>query len=428
MITFKRILFTLASTAVCITLSAQSSTISLNNTNSPFSRYGVGLLTDEGFGSSRAMGGTGIALRDGRQINPLNPASYSNVDSLTFLFDTGLSMQISRFSENGASKTANNASFDYVAMQFRLMPGLGITAGLKPFSSVGYNLGSKEEITNSENNTNATHSYYGSGGFSQVFIGLGYAPVKNFSVGFNASYLYGTINKASVLTSDVTSESRQAGKMNVYDYKLDFGAQYNFFLNKEKQQELTIGAVYSLGHKLNTSDTKTMNSASSSVDASLKLPHSFGVGVSYRDESWMVEGNYSLQLWEQTYTDPIGAGTPYGNQPLCDRSRYSVGAEWTPSRYSRKYTNQIRYRVGAYYTTPYYKLVNPAGSWVDGPTEYGVSAGFGLPIPVLLSRSIVNISLQYVHTSAKNLLTDNSFRFSVGLTFNETWFKKWKVE
>lgn len=418
----------LVSIAICTTLSAQSSTISLNNTNSPFSRYGVGLLTDEGFGSSRAMGGTGFALRDGRQINPLNPASYSNVDSLTFLFDTGLSLQTSRFSENGANITANNASFDYVAMQFRLRPGLGLTAGLKPFSSVGYNVGYKEEISNSENNVNATHSYYGDGGFSQVFIGLGYAPIKNFSLGFNLSYLFGTIDKASTLTSDVASESRQVGGMSVYDYKLDLGAQYHFFLNKEKQQELTFGAVYSLGHKLNTSDTKTMNSSATDIEAGLKLPHSFGAGVSYQDDAWRVEGNYSLQLWDQKYTDPISAGTPYGNQPLCNRSRYSAGVEWLPSQYSRNYFNQIKYRLGAYYTTPYYKMVNATGGWVDGPTEYGITAGFGLPIPVLLNRSVVNISLQYVHTRAKNMLTDNTFRISVGLIFNETWFKKWKVE
>ncbi len=428
MITFKRITFTLASLAICTLVSAQSSSISLNNTTSPFTRYGVGTLSDMGFGGSRSMGGTGFALRDGRQINVLNPASYSNVDSLTFLFDTGFSMEISRYSQPGASKTASNASFDYVAMQFRLRPGLGFTAGLKPFSHVGYNLGYKQDIENTENDKNSTHSYYGTGGFSEVFAGLGYAPIKNLSLGFNISYLYGNISRTSLTTSDMTSESRQNGEMNVYDYKLDFGAQYHFLLNPSKPKEITVGAVYSLGHKLNTSDSHRINSAITDIDANLKIPHSFGAGISYRENSWMIEGNYSLQLWKQDYTDPISYSTPYATHSLLNRSRYSAGAEYLPNLYSRKYSEQIRYRFGAWYTTPYYKILNPEQRWVNGATEFGVSAGFGLPVPVLLNRSLINVSFQYVRTSAKDLLTDNSFRISVGLTFNETWFKKWRVE
>ncbi len=430
MITSKRILHLLVSLAVCTSVAAQSSGISLNNTNSPFSRYGIGLLNDGGFANSRAMGGVGYALRDGRQINPLNPASYSKVDSLTFLFDIGMSMQMSNFSENGSNIWANNASFDYVAMQFRLMPGLGITAGLKPYSFVGYNLGYEEDITDPEtgNTVASKHNYYGKDGFSEVFLGLGYNPIKNLSVGFNLSYMYGSISKASTVTSDAFSDATQLGVMDIYDYKLDLGAQYSLLLNKKKQRALTLGAVYSLGHTMNTSSVKTKNLSATDVDANLKMPHSIGLGAAYTDEYWTVEGDYNLQLWDQTFTDPISAGTPYANQPLCNRSRYSAGAEWVPNRFSNDYTKRIKYRFGAYYTTPYYKMVNTAGNWVSGPTEFGVSAGFGLPVPILLNRSIVNISLQYSRTSAKDMLTDNTFRLSIGLTFNETWFKKWKVE
>ncbi len=431
MIAFKRTIHTLAALILCTTIAAQSSTLSLNNTNSPFSRYGVGILSDEGFGNSRAMGGIGYALRNGRQINPLNPASYSGVDSLTFLFDTGFSLQTSRFSDQGVSKTANNSSFDYIAFQFRVCPNLGVTAGLIPYSSVGYNLGDKKPIIeNGVENTEdiATHSYYGNGGLHQVLLGLGYSPIKNLSVGFNISYLFGSISKASTVTAANMEESKQIGITNVYDYKLDLGAQYEFLLDKEKQRNLTVGAIYSLGHKLNTKSTQSINNATSDINSNLKLPNTIGLGVAYTDEYWTVGADYNLQLWKQTYIDPISANTPYASQPLCNRSRLAVGAEWIPSRYARSYLKQIRYRFGGYYTTPYYKMVNTSGKWIDGPQEFGISAGFGLPIPVLLNRSLINVSLQYVHTSAQNLLTDNTFRISIGVTFNERWFKKWKVE
>ena len=51
-----------------------------NNTNSPYTRFGYGELADRSFGAGRAMGGVGYGLRSSKQINPLNPASYSCIN------------------------------------------------------------------------------------------------------------------------------------------------------------------------------------------------------------------------------------------------------------------------------------------------------------------------------------------------------------
>ena len=72
----------------------------------------------------------------------------------------------------------------------------------------------------------------------------------------------------------------------------------------------------------------------------------------------------------------------------------------------------------------------------DGPKELSVSAGFGIPI---INRwyerersrgniSMLNISAQWVQRSAASLIKENTFRINVGVTFNERWFAKWKVE
>ena len=78
--------------------------------------------------------------------------------------------------------------------------------------------------------------------------------------------------------------------------------------------------------------------------------------------------------------------------------------------------------MGAYYSTPYAKV-----NGEEGAKEYGVSLGFGLP--VFQSRSILNISGQYVKVSPKvtGMLEENTLRVNIGLTFNERWFMKWKV-
>ena len=52
-----------------------------NNTISPYSRYGLGLYEQNGFGRGLAMGGTGIALQARGHVNNINPASYALIDS-----------------------------------------------------------------------------------------------------------------------------------------------------------------------------------------------------------------------------------------------------------------------------------------------------------------------------------------------------------
>ena len=103
--------------------------------NSPYTRYGFGQLSDQTFGNSKAMGGIAYGLRNGAHINAANPASYSAVDSLTLLFDMGISLQNTNFNEKGTKVNAKNSTVDYIAIQFRLCKGLGITAGFVPFST-----------------------------------------------------------------------------------------------------------------------------------------------------------------------------------------------------------------------------------------------------------------------------------------------------
>ena len=59
--------------------------LSAQNTTSPYSMYGYGILQDGATSSQRQMGGIGYAMQSGRQINAMNPASYASIDSLTFL-------------------------------------------------------------------------------------------------------------------------------------------------------------------------------------------------------------------------------------------------------------------------------------------------------------------------------------------------------
>ena len=76
-----------------------------NTTNSAHTRYGYGYLTDKAFISQRGMGGIGYGLRNSQMINPMNPASFSNIDSLTFMFDMGVTAQVIWFKDSNGKES-----------------------------------------------------------------------------------------------------------------------------------------------------------------------------------------------------------------------------------------------------------------------------------------------------------------------------------
>ena len=150
-----------------------------NGMNSPYTRYGFGQLSTLEVGANKGIGGTGIGLQNGSQINLLNPASYAAVDTLTFLMDIGVSLHNVNFTEgvgqNAVRMNARNSTFDYLAMQFRLASRLGMTLGIMPFSNIGYKYSSSEIIQkDEEEHISTTNTYYGTGGLRQVIVGFGY--------------------------------------------------------------------------------------------------------------------------------------------------------------------------------------------------------------------------------------------------------------
>ena len=83
--------------------------------NSPYGRYGYGVLSNPSIGASEAMGGISYGLRRSQHVNPGNPASYSELDSLTFIFDMGVSGHLDRMNDGINSRDFYNGNLEYVA-------------------------------------------------------------------------------------------------------------------------------------------------------------------------------------------------------------------------------------------------------------------------------------------------------------------------
>ncbi len=398
-----------------------------NNTNSPYTRYGYGDLSNQGFGNSRAMGGIAYGLRSSYQINPLNPASYTAVDSLTFLFEGGISVQNDNMSDGIVKLNVKNSSLDYLALQFRLFKKLAFTGGLLPYSNVGYNVA--QTFTQTPSSPAYTKQVSGEGGLHQAFVGLGYRVFENLSIGINGSFMWGDISRSlvmiypsypSVSGSGSTSPSyTEYTNTQVRSYKLDFGVQYTQPIGEK--HKVILGAVFSPGHSLNNNSyLQTATSVINKTDtvAKFEIPDTYGAGFTYiYDDRITVGLDYTYQNWgDVTYFNQKNA--------FCDRTKISVGAEYLPSRTAKSYFGLVRYRVGGYYSTPYYKAENGERA----SREFGVTAGLGLPVP--RSRSMVSITGQFVRVKGlqPGMVSENVLKLSVGLTFNEIWFFKRKVD
>ena len=85
------------------------------------------------------MGGIALGVRSPLSINSVNPASYSAVDSMTFMFDFGASALRSQFKDNNGKASSFTANLDYITMQFPFSKTVGFSAGIQPYSFSGYN-------------------------------------------------------------------------------------------------------------------------------------------------------------------------------------------------------------------------------------------------------------------------------------------------
>ena len=179
--------------------------------------------------------GVGYGVRNSNQVNLINPAAISSVDSLSFMFDVGMSLRSSNYKENGIKNNAKNSSFDYIAMQFRLHKRLGIALSFTPYSTTGYNFNSTTPISYKDGTSagSTTNTFYGDGGLQQFSVGLGFKVLKNLSVGVNAGYMYGSIDyQAATSPSSSSDQTINYRNLSVNSYNANFGIQYTQQLNK----------------------------------------------------------------------------------------------------------------------------------------------------------------------------------------------------
>jgi len=397
--------------------------------NSPYTRYGLGTLVDNGLDPrTTAMGGLHFGLQRNDLINPANPASYVAFDSLTFIFDAGIFGSLVNLRTDNINNQGSYISLSHLTFGFSISKWWKTSLGLLPFSYVGYDIFHTEEL---EGITKVTNVYLGSGGLNQIYWGNAFPIGKKLSVGFNLKYMFGSVDRSRGIAFPDSTEMMNTfilGSVRPRDIYGEIGIQYKTSLPKD--HFFVAGAMFGPQTNINskifylaTTYYGNITAAQLKYDTidfrkddkgSFTLPVRIGLGATAgKARHWTAGADFSWQNWEK-YT--------YDGQSdsLLNRWSVNLGGEYIPDARSNTYYKRASYRLGFHYgKTP----INLKNRHID---EVGISFGVGLPIK--RSRSTVNLSaiIGKRGTTQNGLIQENFFRFTVGVNALENWFIKSK--
>ncbi len=408
-----------------------------SNSDSPYSRFGIGIMTQPGFSQSRAMGGVGIAMRNNNQINYLNPASYSAIDTMSFLFDFGV-MGHSTYTEYpGGVDEYSGGNMDHIALSFPITKWGGVSIALLPYSKVGYSI-KKTDDSNPDVGF-LDYIYTGTGGLNQLNLGTSVLLFDHLSIGINFKYLFGYIDlEKSVIFPFEESHSvtEVSSNTQVNDFILDFGMQYSHDFSDK--YNITVGMIFDNKTKVSAENTilkkNIFPGAPTSINDStvvnpafileesiskgnIVIPSNFGAGLSFNYDKKITFGfDYYQQDWSK-------ATFFYSEQSLSKSNSFHGGLEIIPDPEAlRGYYNRMAYRVGGHYQNSYLMIEN------EQLKDYGISFGVGLPLKN--PKSSFNLAVEAGRRGAleNNLIRENYLFLSFSVTLHDFWFMKRKFD
>ena len=413
-----RIFRILAFVLVGFSLSAQ------NESNSPYSRFGLGDLQSFSSATQSAMGGVGIASYDPLSINVSNPASYSSVFAQRFTMQTGGVHVTKLLQTSTQNQVVNSTNFNYLMFSFPLSKFLGTSVGLLPYSEKSYS------FSDVSTNPSADLLFEGNGGLTRIYFGNSININKNFSIGANLNYLFGNLNSSrKVFFNDISVFNTKINKdININGFYFDFGLMYKAKLGKWNS---VLGFTMDNGSKISAEKTSLIETFRSGgefeliedtisfdqqLGGSLVLPTSMSFGLALSNEQWKIMADYKSDNWEEYNLFGV-------NDDLENSSRLALGFEFVPDKKSiNRYYKMIRYRLGMYNSKTYLNLKNQQ---LD---EKAITFGFALPIK--RSGSLVNLSaeLGQMGTTDNGLIQESFARFKIGFIFSDIWFIKRKYD
>ena len=394
---------------------------------SPYTVFGLGQMHQGGTAWNRGMGGVGIAARNHRFINILNPASITARDSLSFMADMGIGGRMSLFKEGSKKGFQTTFNIDDVAISFPMWRHTAFMVGVTPVSDVGYGISSRGMDVYTQQQV---YSSAGNGGTYQVFAAAAATFWNRLSVGAQFNYVFGNISKLSSISyGDDSYRSIVVGdSLQVHSFTGKLGVQYEQPITTGTY--VTVGATYKfsspiLGHSLHHEEygsyyTKTTETIDLKGKG-LRFGDELGVGVSYRrGDDLLIELDYTRSNWSKTRLDQVKGFSNVGDAvfaPSVGQS-FRAGAEFTPNRNDIRYfMRRCTYRAGVYYDQSYYT--------VDGAHVNSIGVTLGMTLPVFRWYNGLSVGLELGRRGlASSQVKENYFGFNLGFNIFDIWFQK----
>lgn len=413
--------------------SAQSSSL---NTYSPYTFYGIGDIHEEGIAVTRAMGGASLGFRSPFYVNTTNPASYSSVRSNSFLSNFDMEGQNLYARTTEAKTSFNTFNVRDIAMSFPLIKGMGVGLSVTPYSSVGYRVQYYDQ--NPEVHANIgqmLYAYSGSGDVTQFKLGLGYEVAKGLSLGAEAIYYHGLIERSYSAIPTVITGSGSYGS--IYGLKSEvinrfygkFGVQWTPIV--KMNTVLTIGATYQMGGKLGGEVTNQVSQNSTLAPdvfavnevytSPFSMPNVYGVGFYLHKDKYSIGADYQFADWGVRNQQDVTATRSFRNT-----NTVRLGGQYTPNPGDVRHAlKRWTYRAGVRYSQ-YYIVLN------DQPVD-DVALTFGVGVPLRMTGlSNVNLGLELGQrgTTKAGLSRENYLKFTIGFSLfgEDYWFVKMKYD
>jgi hypothetical protein len=402
--------------------------------NSPYSRFNIGTLEPAGSFKSLGMGGLETSLRENSSIFFSNPASYSSIDTNSFVFDFGLDYSINIISDGSSSFSSDDMNFDHLLFGFPINKGLGVAMGIIPLSN-GYYKISETIIKNHPDYDPLTGGYTsyhaGEGGFSTFFLGSGLKINKNFSAGVNMTLLFGKVKRINQFEfTDVnnvfnnnSTETLQLGGININygiqytaSFKNDYFLNAGFSVNPGKNYKSEFENI-----SVDYTSYLTRDTIARVYDDTTKafIPGTLKLGISVGKKNKFTTGiDFVSTKWSNSRIPGINGYAANTNSLI-------FGAEYIPDKYSNfSFLKRIRYRIGGHIGDNYL-IINE-----QQVKEYGAS--FGIGIPMRRTFSITNLFIDFTRkTGAANSILHTENYYTMGISINlydGFWFFKQKYD
>lgn len=387
---------------------------------SPYSYYGLGELRFNQNFQNMGMGGLGVGFRSNASVNDVNPASYAATDTLSFVFEATFFSHFYQQSNKDIKQTGNYTALGNLAFSSPITRWWKIGFGLKPFSSMGYKI---KDSSSDEQVGTMNFLYEGSGGINQVFVGTAITPFKGFSLGMNASYLFGNLERHTTSFSDSTAIwlTNKIVSNEVSGWHLGLGTQYH--LNLSETGSVTFGLIYGAQQEIGVTRNETVRRTLSGMSGydtlqyntglagELTLPMYWGGGVYTRfNNRWAAGVDFQQQNWADYKI--------FGNSDGLNNSyQLALGVKHNPDlqTFSNVF-NRLEYRAGFRYGQSY---LSPNGHALD---EFGISFGLGIPLRRSLSGLNIGFDMSRRGTTEHSLIKENFYRINIGVNVYERWF------